>query len=138
MLLNNWQITEEIRGNKKIPRDKWQWKCNDPKPVRCSKNSSKREVYRNTVSPQETRKIPYKQLNFILRAPRERGTKQSKVNRSKEIIKIRAEINETEMKKITEKVKKTKSCSLKRSTKLINLYPDSSRKKVRRPKSTKL
>jgi len=29
-------------------------KHNDSKPMECSKNSSKREVYSNTVLPQET------------------------------------------------------------------------------------
>ena len=43
-------------GNQKIPRDKWKWKLNDPKPVGCSKSSSKREVYGNIILPQETRK----------------------------------------------------------------------------------
>ena len=28
-----------------------------PKPMRCDKRSSKREVYSNTILPQETRKI---------------------------------------------------------------------------------
>ena len=28
-----------------------------PKPMRCNKRSSKREVYSNTILPQETRKI---------------------------------------------------------------------------------
>ena len=31
-------------GNLKIPRDKWQWKHDDPKPMGCSKSGSKREV----------------------------------------------------------------------------------------------
>ena len=30
----------------------------------CSKNSSKREVYSNTILPQKTRKTPSRQLNF--------------------------------------------------------------------------
>ena len=32
------------RGNQKIPRNTWQWKHDDPKPMGCSKSSSKREV----------------------------------------------------------------------------------------------
>ena len=35
-----------------------------PKPMRCSKSSSKREVYSNTILPQETRKTSKRQLNF--------------------------------------------------------------------------
>ena len=45
------------RGNQKIPRNKWQWKHDDPKPMGCTKSSTKREVYSNTILPQERRKI---------------------------------------------------------------------------------
>ena len=75
----------------------------------CSKSSSKREVYINTILPQETRNISKKQPNLIPKAIRERRTKKSKVSRRKEIIKIRSEINEKEMKETTAKVNKTKS-----------------------------
>ena len=63
-----------------------------------SKSSSKREVYSNTILPQETRKISNKQPNLTPKAIRERTTKP-KVSRRKEIMKIRAEINEIESKK---------------------------------------
>ena len=53
-------------GNQKIPKDKWKWKLNDPKPVGCSKSSSKREVYSNIVLPQEARKISNKQPNLCV------------------------------------------------------------------------
>ena len=42
----------------------------------CSKTSSKREVYSNTILPQETRKISNKQPNFTPKAIRERRTKK--------------------------------------------------------------
>ena len=64
------------RGHKKIPRHKWQWKHEDLKPMGCSKSSSKREVYSNTVLPQETRKILNKQPNLTPQAIRERRTKK--------------------------------------------------------------
>ena len=48
------------RGNKKIPRDKWQQKYDNPNPMRYSKSSSKVQVYSNTILPQETRKNPRK------------------------------------------------------------------------------
>ena len=41
-----------LRGNQKIPQDKWKWKHNFPKSIGC-KNNSKREVYHNTGLPQE-------------------------------------------------------------------------------------
>ena len=66
----------------------------------CSKSSSKREVYSNTSLPQETGNISNKQLNLAPKAIRERRAKKPKVSRRKEIIKVRAEINEKETKKI--------------------------------------
>ena len=35
----------------------------------CSKSSSKREVYSNTILPQETRKISNRQPNFTPKTP---------------------------------------------------------------------
>ena len=49
------------RGKQKIPGDKWKGRHNDPKPMGCSKSSSKREFYSNTILPQETEKISKKQ-----------------------------------------------------------------------------
>ena len=51
---------------------------------------------------------------------------------------IRAEISEKEMKETIVKFNKLKAGSLRGCTKLTNLQPDSSRKKERRIKSTKL
>ena len=68
------------------------------KSMRCSKSSSKREVYSNTTLPQKTRKISNKQSNLILKGTRKRSTK-STVSGGKETIKIRVEINEIETKK---------------------------------------
>ena len=47
----------------------------------------------------KTRKTSNKQPNLTPKASRERRTKNPKVSRRKEIIKIRTEINEIEMKK---------------------------------------
>ena len=79
-----------------------------------SKSSSKKEVYSNTILPQEIRNISNKQANFTPKVIRERRTKNPKVSRRKEIIKIRSEINEKEMKEIIAKINKTKSCSLRK------------------------
>ena len=81
----------------------------------CSKsitNFPKREVYSNTVLPQETRNISNKQPDLTPKAITERRTKKTqkpKVSRRKEIIKIRSEINETEMKETIAKINKSKS-----------------------------
>ena len=76
----------------------------------CSKSSSKREVYSNTILPQEIRKTSNRQLNFTPKTTgKRRIKKKNKINRRKEIIKIWAEINEKEMKETIVKVNKTKS-----------------------------
>ena len=72
------------------------------------KSTSKREVYSNTILPQETANISNKQLNLTPKAIRERRTKIPKVSRRKEIIKIRSEINEKEMKETLTQISETK------------------------------
>ena len=75
----------------------------------CSKSSSKREVYSNSILPQEIRKISNKQPNLTLKQLEKEEQKTPKVSRRKEIIKIRSEINEKEMKEMIAKINKTKS-----------------------------
>ena len=67
-----------------------------------SKSSYKREVYSNTILPQETRKISNKQPTLHLKQLEKEEQKYHKVSRRKEIIKIRSEINEKEMKEAIE------------------------------------
>ena len=64
----------------------------------CNKSSPKREIYSNTILPQETRKTSNRQPNFTPKTTEKRRTKKPKISRRKEIIKIRAEIKEKEMK----------------------------------------
>ena len=75
----------------------------------CNKSSSKREVYSNTILPQETRKTLTRQHNFTPKTTGKRRTKKPKISRRKDIINIRAEINEKEMKETIAKINKTKS-----------------------------
>ena len=78
----------------------------------CSKSISKREVYSNTTLPQETRKTSNRQPKFTPKTTgkrRTKTTKNPKISRRKEIIKIQAEINEKEMKETIVKINKTKS-----------------------------
>ena len=75
----------------------------------CSKSSSKREVYSNKILAQETRKYLNKQSKPIPKATREKEQRKHKVSRRKEIMKIRAEINEIQTKKTIAKINKTKS-----------------------------
>ena len=56
MLLNNQQITEEIKKrNKNMHRNEWKWKHNNPKPMGFSKSSAKENVHSYTSLPQESR-----------------------------------------------------------------------------------
>ena len=75
-----------------------------------SKSSSKREVYSNTILPQETRKTLNRQPNFTPKTTGKKRTKSLRISRRKEIIKIQAEINEKEMKETIVKINKTTSC----------------------------
>ena len=45
----------------------------------CSKSSSKREVYNNTILPQETRKTSNRQPNFTPKTTGKRRTKSPKL-----------------------------------------------------------
>ena len=72
-----------------------------------SKSSSKREDYSNKILPQEIRKISHN-LNLHLKHWRKKKKKNSKLVKGIIIIKIRAEINEIEMKKAIENVNKAK------------------------------
>ena len=75
-----------------------------------SKSSAKREVYSNTSLPQETGNISNKQLNLAPKAIRQRRAKKNpKASRRNEIIKIRSEIIEKEMKETIAKINETKS-----------------------------
>ena len=75
----------------------------------CSKSSSKREVYSITVLPQEKEKSQINNLTLHLKELEKEEQTKPKVSRRKEIIKIRAEINEIETKKKTANINKTKS-----------------------------
>ena len=67
--LNNQQVTEEI---KKFLEANDNENTTSQKPMGCSKSSSKREVYSNTILPQETRKTSNRQPNFTLKTTRKR------------------------------------------------------------------
>ena len=86
--------------------------------MRCSKSSSKKEVYSNALLPQETRNILNKQPNLTPKAIRERRTKYPKL--AEEIIKIRSEINGKKMKEMIAKINKTKSWFFEKVNKIDN------------------
>ena len=74
----------------------------------CSKSTSKREFYSNIILLQETSQIN-NLTSYLKQLEKEEQTKPKVSRKEKKIIKIRAEINETEMKKIVARINKTKS-----------------------------
>ena len=73
-----------------------------------SKSSSTKEVYSNTILPQETRKASNRQPNFTPKATGKRKTTTpKKISRRKEIINFQAERNEKEMKETIVNINKT-------------------------------
>ena len=93
----------------KISRNKWQWKYDISKPMRCSKSSSKTEVHSGTILPQETKKYWIDKLTLHLKQLEKEEPKNPQISRRKEIMKIWAEVNEKEMKETLVKINKTKS-----------------------------
>ena len=102
--------------------------------MRRSKSSSKREFDSNAIIPQETRKTLNKQPNFTPKTTGKRRTKIPKISRRKEIIKIRAEINEKEMKETMVKINKPKSWFFEKINKIDKLLARLIKKKKRRLK----
>ena len=66
------------RRSKKVHGSQWKWNHNGSKPLGCSKNGSKREVYSNTGLPQETRKISNKQPNLTPKGGRKRTKSETR------------------------------------------------------------
>ena len=103
----------------------------------CSKSNTKREVYSNTILPQETRKIS-NNLSLHLKQLEKEEQKSPKASRRKEIIKIRSERNEKEMKETVAKINKTKSWFFEKINKIDKPLARLIKKKTkgRRQKST--
>ena len=88
----------------------------------CSKSSSKKEVYSNTILPQETRKTSNRQSYFTPETTGKRRTKRKpKISLRKEIIKIQAEIRENEMTETIIKINKSKSWFFEKINKIDKL-----------------
>ena len=103
----------------------------------CSQSSFKREVYSNTILPQETGNISNKQPNLVPEAIRERRTKK-KPKLVEEIIKIRSEKNEKEMKKPIAKINKTKSWFFEKINKIDKPLSRVIRKKREKTQSNRI
>ena len=73
-------------------------KNDDPKRMGCSKSSPKREVYSNTILPQET-KISNKQPDLPSKGIRKRSTNKAQSQQKEGNDKFREEIKKIETKK---------------------------------------
>ena len=104
----------------------------------CSKSSYKREVYSCTSLPKETRKTSSKQSNLTPKGTRERRTNKTQSQQRKEIIKIRAEINEIDTKKTIAKINKTKSWFFEKINKIDKPLARLTRKKRERTQINKI
>ena len=74
-----------------------------------SKSSAKGKVHSNTSLPQETGEKSISNLTLHLQQLDKEEIKNPRVSRRKEIIKIRAKINEKETKETIAKINKAKS-----------------------------
>ena len=86
--------------------------------MRYRKSSSKREVYSIQSHLKKKEKSQINNLTLHLKQLEKEEQRKPKVSRRKEIIKIRAEINEIEMKKMIAKINKTKSCFFEKVNKI--------------------
>ena len=85
----------------------------------CSKSISKRQVYSNTILPLDKRETSNRRPKFTPKKNwKKKKKKKPKSSRRKEIIQIRAEINEKEMRETTVKSNKTKSWSFEKTNKI--------------------
>ena len=84
-----------------------------------SKSSAQGKVRNNTSLPQERReKNQINNLTLQLKQLEKEATKNTRVSRRKEIIKIRAEMNEKETKETVAKINKAKSWFFERINKI--------------------
>ena len=80
--------------------------------------SSKREVYSYTFYLKKQQTSQINNLNLHLKELEKEEQTKPEVSRRKEILKIRAEINEIEMKKTIAKISKTKNWSFAKINKI--------------------
>ena len=138
-LLNNQEITEEIKEEIKKyleTNDSENTMTQNLWDAAKAVLRGKFRAIQSYFKKQETSQI--NNLTLHLKQLEKEEQKNPKVSRSKEIIKIRSEIKEKEMKKTIAKINKTKSCFFEKIHKIDKHQPDSSRNKRRRLKSIEL
>ena len=103
----------------------------------CSKSSSKREFYSNKSYLKKQEKSQIKNLSLHLKELENEEQTKPKVSRRKEIMKIRAEINEIETKKTIAKIK-TKSWFFEKIKKIDKPLARLTKKKRERTQINKI
>ena len=139
MLLNNQWVTEKNqRGNQKILRDKWKQKRVDPNLWVTAKAVLRGKFIAIQSYLRKQEKSQINNLTLQLKQPEKEEKTKLQLSRRKETIKIRAEINELEMKKIIEKINETKSWFSEKINKIDKPLAWLIKKKGRGLKSIKL
>ena len=136
-LLNNQEVTEEMKEGIK----KYLEINNNENTMTQNLRDAAKAVLRGKfiaiqILPQKTRNISNQEPNQ--KQLEKEKQKNPKVSRRKEIIKIRSDIKEKEMKETIAKISKTKSWFFEKINKIDKPLAHSSRKKGRRLKSTEL
>ena len=138
MLLNNQQITEEIKKEIKICIETSENENTTSQNLWDSGKAVLRVNFRAIQAYlKKQEKNQTNNPNLHQKQLEKEEVNNPRVSKRKEIIKIRAEINEKETKETTAKINKTKSWLFKKINK-IDKQSDSSIKKGRRIKSIKL
>ena len=126
MLLNNQVITEEIKDeiNKKKIETNDNKTTVTQKPMGCSKNSSKKEVSKQSHLKKQEKSLINNLILYLKQLEKE---EKNPVSRRKEITKIRAEVNETETKET--QISETKSWLFEKINELDKTLPRLIKKK---------
>ena len=108
MLLNNQQITEEIKKNQNMHKNKQKWKHDNPNLWDSVKSVLRGRFIAIQAYIKKQEKNQTNNLTLHLRQLEKEEMKKPRVSRREEITKIRAEINERGKKGLQKKINKTK------------------------------
>ena len=86
--------------------------------MRYSKSSPKGEIHRNTSIHSKTGKNSNTKANFTHKGAREKAADRSYTQQRKELITIRAELNEIETRRTVEQINRTRSWFFERINKI--------------------
>ena len=137
-IIKNKEVAKEIRKEiKRFLETSYNENMATPK-LQDSAKAVLREVYSDIVIPQEGRKASNRQPSSISKTAGKRGTKNPKVSRRKEIIKIRAEIIEKDMKGTIAKISKTKGWFFEKINKIDKSLARLIKKKREKNQSNKI